>query len=315
MSHWIIYSPLSKHAFWNQATDQLNRTNQTVAGAANGEEFFVSINETYPGEGKKGVRLLHWSKADVMFNLKIDEESQSLTMLKPLNFHNPGNEFQRSIDTENIKKWLEEYNWVGFGYIITPDPVDRYTAVNKSVYYTRNNDYDLVVLDKDMIFKEEKDQAIQHWFLVTKAAEDLYVIFCHPDCVIPIQEIDYHKDKHDNLYISFLEESFDYYDLMLRPMIINAEEIDHTLIGGGSTIDFKWSFNSRFFREQALNASPIKPTEIITTLNYQADDFGMTVENKRGIVTLRYKVRDLIEPNMNAKKIGMIERKYLILGE
>lgn len=305
---------MSKHAYWNQATDQLNRTDETSPVTANGESFFVSINDTFLVQGKKGLKMLHWSRAEVMFNLKVSQENRDLILLKPLNFQNPGDEFHRVIDTENIKKWLEEYNWVGFGYIITPDPVNRYTAVNKSVYYTRNKNFDLVILDKGMIVNEEKDQAVQHWFLATKAADDLYVLFCHPDCVIPTQ-LDYVKDKHDNLYISYLEENFDYYDLMLRPMITGADEINHVLLSDESTIDFKWSYNSRFFREQIFNSSAIAPNEIVTKLNYEVTEFGIKIENKRGTITLKYKVRDLIEPNMNAKKIGVIEKTYIILGK
>jgi hypothetical protein len=313
MNNWIVYSPFSKHSFWYKLAEQLNRTTDTVLGGKDNDQYYVSINENYPGTGKKGMNLLHWSRAETMFHLEL--LNQELTLKKPLNFQNLGEEFSRSIDTENLKVWLNTYEWVGFGYIIEADGVNRYTAVEKSVYYTRNDNGDFIVLDKDTIRNEETSQAIQHWFLATKGSDNLYVLFCHPDCVIPTQQLEYNTDKYNNKYFNYIEEEFNYFNLVLKPGIINGQLINDVIYGHGEFINLEWSAGSHFLNNTNAVFPPISPIEIITNLDYELLEKGVKIKNRKGTFTVKYKVTGLIKPSMRVSEHGTIEKTYLVLGE
>jgi hypothetical protein len=314
MTNWIVYSPFSKHAFWNKISEQLNRTDDTVAAGVDNDLYYVSINETYPGTGKRGTYLLHWSRAESMFNLELSNTDE-LILKKPLNFQNPGEEFSRTVDTENLKKWLETYEWIGFGYIIANEGVNRYTAVERSVYYTRNDEGHLIILDQNETRSEVTNQAIQHWFLATKASADMYIMYCHPDCVIPTQYLEYQTDKYDNFYYTSIEEDFNYFDLVLKPTVTNATMVNDVIYSEKEFIEMRWSEGSHLLNNTTVNFTPVAPDEVTTDLKYELSENGIRIENRRGPFTVKYKVTGLIKPSMRVSEHGTIEKTYLVLGE
>jgi len=310
MTNWLVYSPFSKNSFWGQLSDQLNRTNETVSES---DPLFLSINEIVQDKGKKGFYLGHWSKVDAQFELAIHPTSKNLIAIKPNTSTADENPFQRIIDTTKIKEWLEEYDWVGFGYIILPESINRYTAMTRSTYYTRNSDSDFVLLETNKKILDEVTQATQTWFIATKAADDLIVMFCHPDVIVP-GKIEYQIDNNGDTYYCYLHENFDYFDMVLKPSFNNSIIAGDTIYSKEEWIDVSWGTGSFLNENTAITINPPKPFEILTDLAYTSTDTGMRIKNQKGSLTLKYKVSAFLKPSMRANSIGLIEKHYIILG-
>ena len=315
MKNWLIYSPFSKHTLWNKLADQLNRTNQVGTTKFSNTEYYISINETSPNVGKTGVYLSSWSKQDSQFMLDINSETRELIVIRPNSRDSNDNPFQRPIDTVQLSQWLEDYEWVAFGYIIVPEGVDRFAAMERSVFYTRDIEGNFISLSDNKIVTEQSFQPAQHWFIATKASKDLNLIFCHPDILIPNFGIEYQTDKNDNTYYTFLEEQFDYFDIALKPSSSAAEIFDNVVYSTSEWVDLNWSQGSHVAVNIDSNILPVEPTEITTTLEYERTGTGIKIRNQKGLLILKYKVSSLLGPSMKVSELGTIEKHYIILGE
>jgi hypothetical protein len=315
MSNWVIYSSFSKHAFWNKLTEQLNRTNQTASVVGTDQEYFVTINEVGHATGKQGVNLLHWTKMDHHFKLDISEESRDFVIVQPSNERVEDNPFKRIIDTAQLEQWLSLHEWVGFGYVMTPGVVDKYQAMERSRYYTRDQDSNFVVLSNNETYTEITEQPIQHWFIASRAANGLYIIYCHPDILIPHFGIDYQQDKNNNTFYTYLEESFDYYDLFLKPKAQNATIVNDVIYSKDEWIILDFSKASHFCVNSNAVLEPIAPSVITTDIQYEVSNTQLKIKNTKGVVTVKYNVPILVKPSILVKEAGIIERTYIILGE
>lgn len=315
MKNWLLYSPFSKHSFWNKITEQLNKTDQIGQAKFSDLQYYVSINETEPTIGKRGVYLSSWSKQDSQFMLDINSETQELVVIRPNNNEVNENPFKRTVDTEQIAYWLEHYEWVAFGYIIVPEGVNKFQAMERSMYYTRDTQGTFISLSGNCSVKEEIFQPVQHWFVATKATDDLIIVFCHPDILIPNFGIDYQTDKNNNTYFTYLEETFNYFDIALAPKISNAIITDGVIYSNNEYIDIEWSSNSLLSNTVGSIIKPIIPTNIITEIPYEPVDNGIKIKNLKGAITLKYTVSSLLSPSMKVSELGNIKKTYIILGE
>ena len=315
MKNWLVYSPFSKHTFWNKLTDQLNKTNQVGLTKFSNAEYYVSINEMEPNVGKKGVYLSSWSKHDSQFMLSMNINTKELVVIRPNNVSTDDNPFKRELDTLQLSEWLEKYEWVAFGYIIIPEGVDRFAAMNRSIFYTRDVDGTFINLTDGISTVEELSQPTQHWFIATKASDDLNVVFCHPDILIPDFSIEYQTDKNGDTYYTYLEENFDYFNIALKPSTTYGNIIDNIIYSTDDYIDLNWSKGSHVVLNIDSQIKPVEPTTITTSLNYESTDTGIKIENKKGLITLIYKVSNLLGPSILVSDLGTIKKTYLILGE
>jgi hypothetical protein len=313
MTNWLIYSPFSKHSFWGKITDQMNRTSETVVPKNKTSAYFRSINDS-DTDGKRGLAISHWAKGDAQFELMMHPATQQLTVLRPSSKNVEENEFIRSIDTEKIKQHLETHEWVAFGYIIVPSMVDRFGALDKSVYYTRDADANFLIADSGKIIVEDVHQPIQTWFTVTKASDDLYVMFCHPDVIIPNFEIDYKQDCFQNQYFTYLHEDFDFFEMGLKPKFTNAILAGDTVYSKDEFINIEWGAGSFLANNTLMDIKYPEPIEIVTDLVYTTTDTGIKIANQKGVVTLKYKVTSFLKPNIQVDQLGSIEKNYIILG-
>lgn len=315
MKNWLVYSPFSKHTLWNKLTDQLNRTNQVGTTRFSDIEYYVSINETEPTEGPKGVYLSSWSKQDYQFMLDMNRETKELIVIRPNSVDADNNPFKRELDTAQLAVWLEEYDWVAFGYIIAPEGIDRFQAMNRSIFYTRDTEGNFISLTESKMFTNECSQPAQHWFIATKASDDLNLIFCHPDILIPNFGLEYQTDKNGDIYYTYLEENFDYFNIALKPASTHGKIIDNVIYSTNKFIDLNWSQGSHVALNIDSRIGPVSPVSISTNLAYTTTDTGISVENKKGTITLKYNVTSLLGPSMKVNELGTIEKTYLILGE
>lgn len=315
MSKWLLYAPFSKHSFWGELTDQLNRTNDTFVFPNTGIEYYLDIDEQRHDTPKPGVRIMHWNKLDSQFVIDFDVETNELIVVKPLGA-NGDQSFKRKLDTDKLKKHLEDYDWVAFGYISQPDPVDRYTAMQQSVYYTRDKDSNFVFLDSGTVVSDNIRSSIQTWFMACKVTESMYVIFCHPDVLAPTFNVEYQRDQNGDDYYVYRYEAFDFFEVALRPSTPDAKNINDTIFSTDNYLTMEWSKGSFLFNKTAMAlATIIAPTEIITDIPYELTDNGIQLKNQRGIVTLKYKLSGLLNPSLAVKELGTITHDYLILGK
>jgi hypothetical protein len=314
MTNWIIYSPFSKNSIWGQLTDQMNRTDVTVTPSKKTTDWYLSINDTEHGVGKTGLYMGHWSKVDSQFQLDLHPTTKNLIAIKPNSLPNDENRFQKTIDTDKIKSWLEEYEWVGFGYIIVPEQVDRFRAMERTTYYTRNKDHDFLILPTGQTITDQKIQPIQTWFVAVKASPDLIVIFCHPDVLTPNYAIDYKTDINGDQYFCYLHENFDFYDMILKPKFTNALVAGDTLFSKDEWIDIEWGAGSYFNENINIGYDSPKPIEIITDNVYTETVNGIRVQNQKGGLTIKYQVANFLKPSIRSDLNGWIEKNYIILG-
>lgn len=313
MTNWLIYAPFSKHSFWGKITDQMNRTNETVAPENRGATYYRSINDSTT-DGKRGLSISHWNKSDAQFELMIHPTTNELSAVRPSSRQVEDNEFTRPIDTEQIKQWLETYEWIALGYIIVPGLVDKFTAMDKSVYYTRDADSNFMVVETGQTILEDTHQPIQTWFTITKASDDFYVMFCHPDVTIPNFELDYKTDQFENTYFTYLHEDFDFFEMTLKPKFTNAVLAGDTLYSKDEYIDVEWGAGSFLANNTLINLNSPKPFEIVTDLAYNITDKGIRIANQKGMFTIKYKVTSFLKPNIQVDQLGSIEKNYIILG-
>jgi hypothetical protein len=313
MTNWLLYSPFSKNSFWNKITDQMNRTNQSIIPKNKTTAYYLSINDNSP-TSKRGLSISHWNKGDAQFELMVHPTSQQLTVVRPSSRTVEENEFINPIDTEQIKKWLETYEWIALGYIIVPGMVDRFSAMEKSVYYTRDAESNFVIVKTGQIIVEDRHQPIQTWFTITKASNDLYVMFCHPDVVIPNFEIDYKQDQYQNTYFTYMHEDFDFFEIGLKPKFTNAILAGDTIYSRDEWIDIEWGAGSFLANDTSVELSSLKPVDIITDLVYSVTDNGIKITNKKGFLKVKYKVTSFLKPSIQIDQLGIIEKNYVILG-
>ena len=315
MKNWLVYAPFSKHTLWNKLTDQLNRTSQVGTTQFSNTEYYVSINETAPNIGKKGMYLSSWSKQDYQFMLDINTATKELMVIRPNSVDADNNPFKRILDSAQLSRWVDEHDWVAFGYIIVPEGVDRFRAMLNSVFYTRDASGNFVNLTTGAVISNEFTQPAQHWFIATKASNDLNIIFCHPDILIPNFGIEYQTDANGDTYYTYLEENFDYSDIALKPSSTSGKIIDNIIYSSSEDIDLNWSTGSHVALNIDSRIALVAPTSIITLLDYETTDSGIKIKNKKGLVTLKYTVTSLLCPSMKVSDLGTIEKTYLILGE
>lgn len=315
MSKWLIYSPFSKHSFWGALTDQLNRTNDTYVFPNTGIEYYLDIDEQRHDTPKPGVRIMHWNKLDSQFLIDFDHETQELIVVKPLG-SNGDQSFKRKLDTDKLKQHLKTYDWVAFGYISQPDPVDRYTAMQNSVYFSRDKDSNFVFVDTGTAVTTNIKSSIQTWFMACKVTDDLYTIFCHPDVVSPTFNVEYQRDCNGDDFYVYRYEDFDFFEIALRPSTPDAKNINDTVFTTDNYLTMEWSKGSFLFNKTAMAlATVIAPTEIITDIPYELTDNGIQLANQRGVVTLKYKMSRLLNPSLAVNELGTITHDYLILGK
>jgi hypothetical protein len=315
MSKWLLYAPFSKHSFWGELTDQLNRTNDTFVFPSTGIEYYLDIDEQRHDTPKPGVRIMHWNKLDSQFVIDFDTETNELIVVKPLGASGDQS-FKRNIDTNKLKTHLEKYDWVAFGYISQSSPVDRYTAMQQSVYYSRDKDSNFVFLDNGAVVTDNIKSSIQTWFMACKVTDSMYVIFCHPDVLSPTFNVEYQRDCNGDDYYVYRYEEFDFFEIALRPNTPNAKNIKDTIFTTDAFITMDWSKGSFLYNKTAMAlATIIAPTEIITDIPYELTDNGIQLANQRGIVTLKYKMSGLLNPSLAVNELGTITHDYLILGK
>jgi hypothetical protein len=307
MTNWLIYSPFSKHSFWGKLTEQMNRTDATD----DQQSYYLSINEA---GAKTGMFMAHWNKVDSQFHLDLHAVDRNLIVIQPNSQTNNENPFQREINTEQIKQWLETYNWIGFGYIIAPKSTSRYEAMTNSVYYTRDSESNFVLLSTNQRVEEQAFQPVQTWFIVTKATADLNVIFCHPDVIVPSFGIEYQIDNNGDTYYTYQHEDFNYFDLVLKPKATGATIVDSTIYSTAEYIDLTWSAASHLSNNTKVNTISHAPTEIVTDLEYTLTANGIKIKNQKGLLTLKYNIPSMLCPSIIVDELGKIEKNYIILG-
>jgi hypothetical protein len=309
MSSWLIFSPFSKHSFWNKITEQTNKTN-TVGVLGTEKNYYLSVNESTDPK----VFLSHWTKNDSQFILDLNPATRELIVIRPNSQPNEENPFQRAIDTPQLKSWLEQYDWVGFGYIIVPDGVDRYRAMTDSVFYTRDAESNLLILSTGEVFDKTMFQPIQHWFLAARASEDLNVLFCHPDILVPSFNIEYQVDNFGDIYYTYMDETFNWFDIALKPSSKNAVIADGVIYSDSEYIELDWGQGSHFYCNTNMQIPAIGPAEIESVIPYETTQYGIKIKNQKGTVTIKYKVPSMLNPSILVNELGIIEKKYIILG-
>ena len=313
MINWLIYAPFSKHSFWGKITDQMNRTHETITPGNRTLTYYRSINDS-DHDGKRGFAISHWNARDAQFEIAVHPATQELTAIPPSSRNVEDNEFTLPIKTEQIKEWLETHEWVGFGYIIVPQMVSRYGAMEKSVYFTRDKDSNFLLLETGETIVEDAHQPIQTWFTATKASADLYVMFCHPDVLGPTFDIDYKQDRFQNTYFTYLNEDFDFFEIGLKPKFNNAILAGDALYSKDEWIDIEWGAGSFLANNTLIDLNSPKPFEIATDLAYNITDKGIRIANQKGVFTIKYRVKGFLKPNIQVDQLGSIEKNYIILG-
>ena len=152
--------------------------------------------------------------------------------------------------------------------------------------------------------------------MACKVTDDLYTIFCHPDVVSPTFNVEYQRDCNGDDFYVYRYESFDFFEIALRPSTPDAKNINDTVFTANEYISMEWSKGSFLFNKTSMSlATIIAPTEIITDIPYELTDNGIQLTNQRGVVTLKYKMSGLLNPSLAVNELGTITHDYLILGK